>query len=273
MQQYLVPVGDKDVRRMYSLCEVFNESSMRVLNRHNAKSFLDIGCGPGGLIIPYAMNNPFVKCVGVDNSQEQLDIAKRIYDNCLIETNIDNNMGNSIQFILGDARNLDFGGLTFDIVHTRFVLTHLQDPISAAEHLLTLVSPGGVLIMEEMNGNDIKANFKARSLDAWKDAFVLQHIIQKSSLETGIILKNYFDKGESEVITGLYDTPSKKLVFVEGARIAVDKLVKSNINPKDNPIDKYGFIDGEEWIKEAMEIQMNDSCYFTSEMCVVTVKK
>src|SRR3990172_6749459 len=136
MSEYLIPVGEKDVERMDAMCQVFNPFSLELLSQYPAKTFLDVGCGNGGLTWAYARAHPEVHCVGMDISKEQLDLAQR-------------NLTENVMLVLGDVRSLNNNLGQFDLVHTRFVLTHLQDPIAAADQLLRLVKPGGVLIMEE----------------------------------------------------------------------------------------------------------------------------
>jgi 2-polyprenyl-3-methyl-5-hydroxy-6-metoxy-1,4-benzoquinol methylase len=255
MSEYLIPVGDKDVKRMSAMGLAFNEKSLKILNElENVKSLLDMGCGNGELLNLYAEQHPDCYCVGIDKSQEQLDIAKE---------------NNKITWCLGDAENFT-DDRKYDVVHTRFLLTHLQKPIEVAEKLLDLVSDGGYLVLEEQKEVPIFEKTH-RSLEAWKDAFILQHILQKSSLTTGVILKNHFENAQCFENVGCFNNSEKKYIVLAGVQIACEKLKQIKIPDKINPLITHN-LTPEIWIKEAEEI-VNKSNYEWNMISIILVIK
>lgn len=270
MATYLIPVGDEDVDRMDAMCQVFNPFSLELLdeytNKISAKTFLDVGCGNGGLTRVYARNHPEVKCRGIDASPEQLEVAKR-------------NLPANLEVEVGDLLTLELTE-TFDIVHTRFVLTHFKNPITAAERLLKFVRPGGVLIMLEADGGAVNFSKEHRAAQAWVKAFTTQHILQGSSLHTGASLADYFSHiKEGNQLTcrtrqciGKFDTPGKKLTMSEGVRFCVNILSHTKIPDDLNPLLSFGYR-GPDWIEESEALIQDPDFYFEMNPLAIILSK
>ncbi len=47
---------------------------------------------------------------------------------------------------------MPFGSSRFDLVHSRSVLMHLEDPDTVVEHVVPALRPGGVVLFEEADG-------------------------------------------------------------------------------------------------------------------------
>ena len=250
MSEYLIPVGERDVERMDAMCQVFNSFSLELLSKYPAKTVLDVGCGNGGLTKAYARAHPEINIIGMDSSKDQLDVAQR-------------NLPENIMLILGDVRNLPNNMGQFDLVHSRFVLTHLEDPVKVAEELLKLVKPGGVLIMEEAAGGIVNFSKEHRAAQAWVKAFQTQHILQKSTLHTAELLVKRFPQAKVFPCVGKFDTPQKKLVMLEGVKMSVSILPKIKIPDELNPMVTFNYT-GEDWIRDSEEL-INDP-EFTFEM-------
>ncbi len=52
----------------------------------------------------------------------------------------------------GDLMTMSFGSSCFDLVHSRSVLMHLEDPDAVVERLVPAMAPGGVVLFEEADG-------------------------------------------------------------------------------------------------------------------------
>ena len=57
----------------------------------------------------------------------------------------------NVQFIAADAFNSGLAARSFDLVHTRFAVSVIQNGLGIVDHMLTLVRPGGVAFVEEAN--------------------------------------------------------------------------------------------------------------------------
>ena len=49
----------------------------------------------------------------------------------------------------GDVRTDDFASGTFDLIHTRLVLTHLPDRVAVMKRMVDWLAPGGWVLFEE----------------------------------------------------------------------------------------------------------------------------
>ncbi len=99
-----------------------------------AKTLLDVGCGTGAHVA--RLSGDF-ECVGLDYSEEQLEMARR--------------KATSAQFAQGDMRTFDLGR-TFDAVVCLFgtvgYSANLEELDQTIQHLARHLAPGGVLLVE-----------------------------------------------------------------------------------------------------------------------------
>jgi SAM-dependent methyltransferase len=56
----------------------------------------------------------------------------------------------NVQVVCGDILDIDLGGRSFDLVHTRLVLMHIPERRRALERIVSLLNPGGWLVVEEL---------------------------------------------------------------------------------------------------------------------------
>ncbi|KAJ6535769.1 S-adenosyl-L-methionine-dependent methyltransferase, partial [Mycena capillaripes] len=62
----------------------------------------------------------------------------------------------NMRFELGDlSKELNFEKEAFDVVHARLVMIHIPDGESAVRRAAQLVRPGGLLLMEELDGDSM----------------------------------------------------------------------------------------------------------------------
>ncbi len=58
----------------------------------------------------------------------------------------------NVTVVEGDLTTMSFGSSCFDLVHSRSVLMHLDDPDAVVERLVPALAPGGVVLFEEADG-------------------------------------------------------------------------------------------------------------------------
>ena len=58
----------------------------------------------------------------------------------------------NVTVVEGDLMTMPFGSSRFDLVHSRSVLMHLEDPDTVVEHVVPAMRPGGVVLFEEADG-------------------------------------------------------------------------------------------------------------------------
>ncbi len=109
---------------------------------------LDVGTGPGHLLVEIARGNPDLEVVGLDLSQRMLTIAKAHTEQCArIATTQDVSIAprprSQIQLVRGDVQHLPFCDDAFDMVVSTLSLHHWQNPAKGIQECLRVTAPGG----------------------------------------------------------------------------------------------------------------------------------
>jgi SAM-dependent methyltransferase len=103
---------------------------------------LDVGCGGGDATFELARRvAPGGRAVGTDIDPVKLDLARQE----AAERGLEN-----AEFLLSDVREAS-AAPAFDVVYSRFLLTHLDDPASAVGAFYRQVRPGGVVAVEDID--------------------------------------------------------------------------------------------------------------------------
>lgn len=97
----------------------------------------DLGCGTGSLSVLLAQDGHHV--VGVDRSSAMLEHAAAKAGAA----------GVSVELHRGDAGMPPFAGRTFDVLLSRHVVWALPDPAAALARWVSLLAPGGRLVLVE----------------------------------------------------------------------------------------------------------------------------
>jgi ubiquinone/menaquinone biosynthesis C-methylase UbiE len=105
---------------------------------------LDVGCGGGDVAFDMARAvTPGGSVVATDIDDHKLDLARAE----AAEAGIRN-----LEFRRADALHAP-AGHRFDLVHARFLLSHLADPLAALRHMRAALRSGGVLALEDVDFN------------------------------------------------------------------------------------------------------------------------
>ena len=101
---------------------------------------VDIGCGGGAVTLEIArLVAPGGTVVGIDTDEAKLGLAR--------QAAAERGVGN-IEFRVGDARDWDEPG-GYDLVYSRFLLQHLDEPVSLLHRMWAAAADSGVLIVED----------------------------------------------------------------------------------------------------------------------------
>lgn len=103
---------------------------------------LDIGCGPGHLPLMLVAMLPEARIVGVDLSREMLKIAE--------EHRAASAHADRVEFVLGDAKGLEFADASFDAVCSNSILHHIPDPVPFLREAWRVLKPGGALLVRDL---------------------------------------------------------------------------------------------------------------------------
>ncbi len=143
--QYAIHGGIQGRERLRILARVMHDSTASLLSQlelADGLACLDVGCGGGDVTREIARRvAPCGKVVGTDIDAMKLEIAREETQEAQIE---------NAEFRLSDIRE-GSGTPEFDVVYSRFLLTHMSDPVAAIKSFLRQLRPGGVLALEDID--------------------------------------------------------------------------------------------------------------------------
>jgi SAM-dependent methyltransferase len=148
--EYIIRGGIEGRERLRILSRVMQPATLELLRRAGGRpglSCLEIGCGGGDVACDLArMVAPGGRVLATDIDRPQLAIASSEAE----AQGLDN-----IEFCYSDiTREIPEG--PFDFIHARFVLTHIPNPGDALARMKSVLRPGGVVAVEDI---DFRAHF------------------------------------------------------------------------------------------------------------------
>jgi SAM-dependent methyltransferase len=141
--QYLHGTDPEEQARLSLLNELLNAGSLQALALRGGERVLDVGSGLGQLTRAMA-RAASTRVIGIERSEDQLAEAKRQAALADEETLVEFRQGDAYHFPLRDD---EWGW--FDVVHTRFLLEHVPDPLPVVESMVRAVRPGGRIVLED----------------------------------------------------------------------------------------------------------------------------
>jgi ubiquinone/menaquinone biosynthesis C-methylase UbiE len=130
------------LRRQSKLLEPITRSVLERIGLSTGMSCLDLGCGPGEVVRLMAERvGPTGRVVGIDADArlgaQMLSILRGGgYEQCsFVEGNVQ------------DLEQIEVG--SFDLVFSRLLLLHLEDPVQALRRMYSRVRPGGQIVVQE----------------------------------------------------------------------------------------------------------------------------
>jgi SAM-dependent methyltransferase len=143
--QYFIRGGVTGRERLRILGRVMGPTTLSLFDRVGigaGMSCLDVGCGGGDVTLDLAgLIGPAGRVVGWDIDETKLELARG--------EAAEMGFGN-VEYRLADIRQSEATS-EFDVVYTRFLLTHLRDPAEAVAKLGQAARPGGVVIIEDID--------------------------------------------------------------------------------------------------------------------------
>ena len=139
---YIHGTAPDEQRRLSLLNDVLlNPASLRELNLRGDERIIDFGSGLGQFSRAMARAVPRGNVVGIERSDEQLALAKRLA--------ADDGEAALVEFRQADVLDADLEWGTYDVAHTRFVLEHVPDPLRVVQAMVRAVRPGGRVILAD----------------------------------------------------------------------------------------------------------------------------
>ncbi len=131
---------------------------------------IDLGCGPGDILIRIGEATPRLQLIGLDGAEAMLQLAEKMVNT--------KGRQESIFLIQGDAKLLGFPDHSFDVVISNSLVHHLPDPLPFWKELRRVVKSGGTILIQDLA--------RPRSEDeAWE-------IVERESGDEPQLLKDLF---------------------------------------------------------------------------------
>jgi len=121
----------------------------KIVKSRKITSILDVGCGNGFHLILFSKLSGVKSVVGVENSEKMLKLAQEN----LLRENL-----KKVILLKKDIRDIDNIDIKFDLITCIYVLSALpsnQQVQASLNKFRKLLSPGGMLIIEDTNGDRI----------------------------------------------------------------------------------------------------------------------
>jgi SAM-dependent methyltransferase len=112
---------------------------MSIRRRTRGSVILDIGCGPGDLVVAVSRRLRESRIIGMDLSPSMLLWAGR-------HATTDGR----VKFIVGDAADLPFDDASVDLIISTLSLHHWAEPADAFAEMARILSPGGVALIYDL---------------------------------------------------------------------------------------------------------------------------
>ncbi len=104
-------------------------------------SVLDVGTGPGRLVVEIARRRPNLRITGLDLSQTMLALARRNFARAGLR---------GVKLCHGDVADLPFPSGTFDLVVSTSSFHHWRDPVRGLKECIRVLAPGGKCLIYEL---------------------------------------------------------------------------------------------------------------------------
>jgi ubiquinone/menaquinone biosynthesis C-methylase UbiE len=118
------------------------EHAARLVAGRAAGGALDIGTGPGQIVLKLARRLPGWEFVGVDRAANMISQARAAASATSAPARV--------QFMVGDANRLPFPDHTFDLVMCNSLLHHLEKPQKLFSEIARLAKPDGAILIRDL---------------------------------------------------------------------------------------------------------------------------
>ena len=142
VQAYSSAAGDAYLSK---IDDTFVEHALRLIGPSPGWA-LDIGCGPGQIVMKLSERLPKWKFLGIDRSPAMLLRAAEARDSRQPSRAAKEN----VHFHAGDATSLPFCDGTFDLVLCNSVLHHIGDPGRLFAEIRRVAKPAGAILLRDL---------------------------------------------------------------------------------------------------------------------------
>ncbi|MBI4604789.1 MAG: methyltransferase domain-containing protein [Planctomycetes bacterium] len=141
---YIHGTGAPEQARLGLMNRILNEGSLRELAVRPGDRVLDVGCGLAELTRAIASAAGLSgRVVGVERSREQIEAALALAREAGEEGLVDLREGDALRLPLAEGEPG-----SFDVVHARFLLEHVRDPLAVVRGMVLAARPGGRIVLD-----------------------------------------------------------------------------------------------------------------------------
>lgn len=156
---YVLQTGEAGAERLALVEKVYGDHTKRILRQlgvHEGMKVADLGCGTGSTTKWFSSQvGSTGEVVAVDESSDQLAV---------LAANLDQGFGN-VSTVQADAMKTGLDRGHFDIVHCRFLISHVTEPVALVREMAALAKPGGLVIAFEVDINGVFSLPKTESYE------------------------------------------------------------------------------------------------------------
>jgi trans-aconitate 2-methyltransferase len=150
--RYTFGTSSTAAARLEAIARFFNPLAAKLVGEHVVGTpaiAVDLGCGPGFTTDMLYHAARAQETYGLDRSAEFLAGAGARFPHC--------------RFVEHDVTAIPFP-VTADVIYVRFVLSHLLNPVTLVNDWSSQLTPGGILLIEEVEAIDTEIDVFRRYL-------------------------------------------------------------------------------------------------------------
>ena len=191
---YIITGGDEGKKRLAILADILHEQTKALIEVGgpiSGKRFLDLGCGGGAVSLLAAKmtdDNGYVKAIDFD--REIISLARK--------DAIEESMLN-VSFEVCSAYDIVFNN-EFDIAYSRFLFSHLENPMIVLQRMIDAVKLGGRIIVEDIQFSGHFCYPACKAFDAYLHYFTTAAKNNNHNPEIGSSLFTLFNEAGIEQI-------------------------------------------------------------------------
>ncbi|HEX4154615.1 MAG TPA: class I SAM-dependent methyltransferase [Acidobacteriaceae bacterium] len=220
---YVLKTGGSGAERLRLLDKVYGASTRRMLLEAGLKPgmrVLDMACGVGTVTCWIAGQvGETGSVVAADVSPDQLAVARATWASCEGLP--------AVEFIEASVYDTGLPAESFDLVHTRLLLCHLNRPQDAVREFYRLLKPGGVFVCSDLY---LSGTFSMPPSRSWTRSIEVAHALGRSigvDYDSGLKLQLRMMEAGFERPEVSFDTP----VYMRGAEKRLWELTFAEAGP------------------------------------------
>lgn len=124
--------------------DTFVDHALRLTSKRPRGRALDIGTGPGQIVLKLAYRQSLWKFMGVDRSPGMIEQARTSLASAI------NDLAGRVEFQVADGNRLNLPDASFDLVMCNSVLHHLAEPQNLLTEMARLVKPAGAILLRDL---------------------------------------------------------------------------------------------------------------------------